>query len=79
MPQGKKGEVEVLRAVAPEGCRVANGIAFSKDGSEMFFVDSPTRSVQRLEYSDENLQSINLKDPERFSSDPGEPHRGNLL
>ena len=64
----------MLRAVAPEGCRVANGIAFSRDGSEMFFVDSPTRSIQRLEYSDENLEAISLRNPDRFSSDPGEPH-----
>ena len=61
----------MLRAVAPEGCRVANGIAFSQDGLEMFFVDSPTRTVQRFEYSDDNLEAISLKDPERFSSDPG--------
>lgn len=62
----------MLRAVAAQGCRVANGIAFSEDGKEMFFVDSPTRSIQRLEYSDENLEAISLKDPERFSADPGD-------
>jgi len=53
--------VEVLRAVAPQGCRVANGIAFSGDGTQMYFVDSPTRTVQCIAYSDENLEAINLR------------------
>ena len=53
--------MEVLRAVAPQGCRVANGIAFTGDGKQMYFVDSPTRTVQCIAYSDENLEAINLR------------------
>ena len=105
MPRGfvyrvaQGGDVEVLRGVAPQGVRVANGCAFSECGSSMYFVDSPvrelrfgrkafenfadgssnavcvgaqTRTIQKLEYDDDNLAAISLRDPERYSSDPAQ-------
>ncbi len=51
MPRGfvyrvaQGGDVEVLRGVAPQGVRVANGCAFSECGSSMYFVDSPVSEL----------------------------------
>ena len=52
MPRGfvyrvaQGGDVEVLRGVAPQGVRVANGCAFSECGSSMYFVDSPVSFIR---------------------------------
>ena len=52
MPRGfvyrvaQGGDVEVLRGVAPQGVRVANGCAFSECGSSMYFVDSPVSELR---------------------------------
>ena len=67
MPRGfvyrvaQGGDVEVLRGVAPQGVRVANGCAFSECGSSMYFVDSPVSSRAAFRTLPDGVASI-LKD-----------------
>lgn len=45
-----KGQLHTLES----GTTISNGIAFSKDSSKMYFIDTPTRTVKEYAYNIEN-------------------------
>ena len=79
MPRGfvyrvaQGGDVEVLRGVAPQGVRVANGCAFSGCGSSMYFVDSP---VSELRFERFRTALLAFSKTECWATDPHDPEAG---
>jgi sugar lactone lactonase YvrE len=41
-----------------EGITISNGIAFSQDGSIMYFIDTPTRAVKQYDYNKQTGEAI---------------------
>ena len=79
MPRGfvyrvaQGGDVEVLRGVAPQGVRVANGCAFSGCGSSMYFVDSP---VSELRFERFRTALLAFSKTECWATDAHDPEAG---
>ena len=82
MPRGfvyrvaQGGDVEVLRGVAPQGVRVANGCAFSECGSSMYFVDSPVSELRFERFRTALLPKVAFSKTECWATDSHDPEAG---